>query len=167
MRWIVVGVLVLVTACSSGPAAPAVSVLETVCNERFCVDVPEGWEAEVGETYLSFHHSLDPNHTFLTAGVADMEAVVVASGGTWPVSTEEATRSFWSLLEDVDVATFVRSQRLVGGAIKSWGTHVDGDMWYLLLPVEGSTGIGIEMRAPNSSWESHADAVFNSLVVSG
>lgn len=163
-RIIVVGSL-LVAACSSGPAAPEVSAIETVCNERFCVDVPEGWEAEVGETYLAFHHVLDPNHTFLTAGIADMEAIVTASGGTWPVSVEEATRSFWYLLEDVEVAEFDRSQRLVGGAYKSWGTHVDGDMWYLLHPVEGSAGIGIEMRAPNSSWESHADAVFNSLVV--
>lgn len=167
MRWIVVVGFLVLAACSSGPAAPVVSVLETVCNELFCLDVPEGWEAEIGETYLSFHHELDPNHTFLTAGVADMEAMVVASGGTWPVSTEEATRSFWSLLEEVDVASYVRSQRLVGGAIKSWGTHVDGEMWYLLVPVEGSTGIGIEMRAPNGSWETHADTVFNSLVVNG
>jgi predicted phosphoribosyltransferase len=157
--------LLFVAACSSGPEAPAISSLETVCNDAFCVDVPDGWEAEVGDTYLSFHHSLDPIHTFLTVGVADMEAIVVASGGTWPVSTEEATRSFWSLLEDVDVASFKRSQRLVGGAYKSWGTHTDGDMWYLLYPVQGSRGIGIEMRAPNGSWETHADAVFNSLVV--
>jgi hypothetical protein len=165
MRGIIVVGLLVAAACSSGPAAPAVSVLETVCSERFCVDVPEAWDAEIGETYLSFHHSLDPNHTFLTAGVADMEAMVVASGGTWPVSVEEAARSFWSLLEEADVADFKRSQRLVGGAIKSWGTHSDGDMWYLLYPVEGSMGIGIEMRAPNPSWETHADAVFNSLVV--
>jgi hypothetical protein len=38
-------------------------------------------------------------------------------------------------------------------------------MWYLLHPIQGSVGIGIEMRAPNGSWETHADAVFNSLVV--
>jgi hypothetical protein len=163
-KFMVVGFLII-TACSSGPQAPVISSLETVCNDRFCVDVPDGWDAEVGETYLSFHHSLDPNHTFLTVGVADMEAMVVASGGTWPVSAEEATRSFWALLEEVDVAEFKRSARLVGGAFKSWGTHVDGDMWYLLHPVEGSLGVAIEMRAPNSSWETHADAVFGSLVV--
>jgi hypothetical protein len=165
MRRIVSVALLFVTACSSGPAAPSVTSTETVCNDLFCVDVPNGWNAEIGESYLSFHHDLDPNHTFLTVGVADMEAIVVASGGTWPVSTEEATRSFWALLEEVDVASFKRSQRLVGGAIKSWGTHADGDMWYLLLPIEGSQGVGIEMRAPNSSWEAHADIVFNSLVV--
>jgi hypothetical protein len=94
-----------------------------------------------------------------------MEAMVEASGGTWPVSVEEAARSFWSLLEEVDVASLKRSQRLVGGAYKSWGTHADGDMWYLLYPIQGSVGVGIEMRAPNGSWETHADAVFNSLVV--
>jgi hypothetical protein len=165
MRRIVIVALLFVTACSSGPAAPPVTSVETVCNDVFCVDVPSGWNAEIGESYLSFHHELDPNHTFLTVGVADMEAIVEASGGTWPVSAEEATRSFWALLEEVDVASFKRSKRLVGGAIKSWGTHTDGDMWYLLLPVEGSQGVGIEMRAPNSSWEAHADIVFNSLVV--
>ncbi len=167
MRAFVVVGLLFAAACSSGPTAPPVTDVETVCNERFCVDVPVGWEAEVGETYLSFHHAADRNHTFLTVGVADMEAIVESAGGTWPVSKEEATRSFWALLEEVDVATFERSARQVGGAIKSWGTHTDGEMWYLLYPVEGSLGVGIEMRAPNDSWESHADQVFSSLVVRG
>ena len=166
MRWVVVvGVALVFAACSSGPSAPVISSLDTVCNEEFCVDVPNGWDAETGDTYLSFHHTLDPTHTFLTVGVADMEAMVEAAGGTWPVPVEEATRSFWALLEEVDVAEFKRSTRQIGGAIKSWGTHVDGDMWYLLRPVAGSRGVGIEMRAPNSSWEAHADAVFSSLAV--
>jgi hypothetical protein len=165
MRTITVVGLLFVAACSSGPDAPAITSLETVCNEQFCVDVPNGWAAEIGETYLAFHHSLDSNNTFLTVGVADMEAMVEATGGTWPVSTEDASRSFWALLEEVDAARYTRSARQIGGAIKSWGTHVDGEMWYLLHPVDGSLGVGIEMRAPNRSWETHADAVFNSLVV--
>lgn len=165
MQRFVVVALLFVAACSSGPTAPAITELDTVCNDQFCVDVPVGWEAEVGETYLSFNHTLDPSHTFLTVGVVDMEAIVEASGGTWPVSTEEATGSFWALLEEVDVASFERSARQVGGAIKSWGTHTDGEMWYLLSPIDGSRGVSIEMRAPNGSWESHADQVFASLVV--
>ena len=166
MRMVVVLVVLVATACTSGPSAPAISSLETVCNEQFCVDVPNGWNAEIGDTYLSFHHTLDPTHTFLTVGVADMEAMVEGAGGSWPVPAEEATRSFWALLEEVDVAEFRRSARQIGGAIKSWGTHVDGDMWHLLHPLEGSRAVGIEMRAPDGSWEAHADAVFNSLVVS-
>lgn len=151
------------TACSSGPAAPAVAATETTCNDLFCVDVPQGWVAEIGGTYLSFNHELDPSHTLLTVGIADMEAIVDAAGGTWPVSPEQTTRAFWSLLEEADAGRFERSTRLVGGAIKSWGTDADGEMWYLLYPVDGSRAIGIEMRAPNDSWESHADIVFNSL----
>jgi len=163
-RGVVLG-LVIVTACSSGPTAPQITDIETVCNDQFCVDVPVGWQAEVGDTYLSFHHTAAPDQTFLTVGVSDMEAIVEASGGSWPASTEEATRSFWALLEEADAATFERSTRLVGGAIKSWGTHTDGEMWFLLYPSDGSLAVGIEMRAPNDSWESHADQVFGSLVV--
>jgi len=47
--------------------------------------------------------------------------------------------------------------------VRSWGRHSTGDMWYLLLAVEGSTGIGVEMRAPNDSWEARADVVFSSV----
>jgi len=86
MRRVIVIGLLFVSACSSGPGAPAVGGIETVCNELFCVDVPGGWEAEIGGTYLSFNHDLDPDHTFLTVGVIDMEAIVENAGGTWPVS---------------------------------------------------------------------------------
>jgi len=165
MRRVIVIGLLFVSACSSGPGAPAVGGIETVCNELFCVDVPGGWEAEIGGTYLSFNHDLDPDHTFLTVGVIDMEAIVENAGGTWPVSPEATTRAFWSLLEDADVGRFERSVRRVGGAIKSWGTHTDGEMWHLLYPIEGSGAVGIEMRAPNDSWEPHADTVFDSLSV--
>ncbi len=165
MRKVIVVALLFVTACSSGPAAPVVGATETVCNDQFCVDVPQGWESEIGDTYISFRHELDPTHTFLTVGVVNMEATVRAAGGTWPVGPEEATRAFWSLLEEADVGKFERSTRRVGGAIKSWGTHVDGEMWYLLYPIEGSRAIGIEMRAPNDSWERHADTVFDSLTI--
>ncbi len=92
-----------------------------------------------------------------------MEAIVEGTGGTWPVSPEDTTRAFWSLLEEADAGTFERSVRRVGGAIKSWGTHTDGEMWHLLYPIEGSRAVGIEMRAPNDSWETHADIVFDSL----
>lgn len=165
MRRVVVGVLLVATACSTGPTAPDVGSLETVCNDLFCVDVPQGWEPEIGETHMVFNHSLNPNHTFLTVGVINMRAIVETAGGAWPLPPEEVTRLFWSLLEDSEVARFERSARMVGGAIKSWGVHDDGQMWHLIFPVEGSRAIGIEMRAPNDSWEAHADVVFSSLSV--
>jgi len=162
MRFLAVALL-FVTACSQGVAAPAVTETETVCSDVFCIDVPVGWQAEVGDTYLSFSHISDPENTFLTAGLVDMEAIVTASGGSWPVPTQEVVVAFWSLLEDADVGSFTRSQRMVGGAVRSWGEHETGTMWHLLYPLDGASAIAIEMRAPNSSWESHADVVFTSV----
>ncbi len=162
MRFLAVALL-FVTACSQGVAAPIIVETETVCSDVFCVDVPVGWQAEVGDTYLSFSHISDPENTFLTAGLIDMEAIVTASGGSWPVPTEEVVTAFWSLIESADVGSFTRSQRMVGGAVRSWGEHETGTMWYLLYPLEGSSAIGIEMRAPNGSWDSHADVVFESV----
>ncbi|GMQ98363.1 MAG: hypothetical protein BMS9Abin17_0872 [Acidimicrobiia bacterium] len=157
--------LLFVTACSQGVAAPIVTETETVCSDVFCIDVPVGWQAEVGDTYVSLSHISDPENTFLTAGLVDMEAIVTASGGSWPVPTQEVVMAFWSLIEDAGVGSFTRSQRMVGGAVRSWGEHETGTMWHLLYPLEGSSAIAIEMRAPNGSWEAHADVVFRGVSV--
>ncbi len=148
------------TACSSGPAAPPIGTPTTVCTEAFCLDVPEGWGDEIGDTYIAFNHDALPEGTFLTANVVDMEAIVTAAGGQWPVPPVEVTEAFWALLEQADEGELRRTERQVGGAIRSWGSHTTGTMWHLLVPVEGSLAIGVEMRGPNDSWESHADAVF-------
>ena len=55
---------------------------------------------------------------------------------------------------------------MVGGAVRSWGSHETGDMWFLLVPIDSVDAIGLEIRAPNDSWESHADVVFPSVVPS-
>ena len=147
-------------ACSSGPSAPPVERVTTVCTEAFCLDVPDGWGSEVGDTYIAFHHDLLPEGTFLTANLVDMEAIVTAAGGTWPVPPDDVVRAFWSLLEAVDEGELDRTERQIGGAVRSWGSHSTGDMWHLLVPIDGTTAIGVEMRAPNDSWESHVDVVF-------
>ncbi len=156
---------VVVSACSSGPDAPPIAGSETVCAETFCIDVPDGWSYEVGEGYVSAHHDVAPSNTFLTAGVINLEAIVTNAGGSWPAPTSEVTRSFWTLIENAGVGTFSRSQRVVGGAERSWGKHQDGAMWHLLVPTGGSSGIGVEMRAPNDSWEAQADFVFDSVEI--
>ena len=163
MRKVLVGFVLLLTACSQGVVAPEVVSIETVCSDTFCIDVPVGWVAEVGDTYLAFNHEADPDNTFLTAGVIDQEAMVTSAGGTWPVPTDDVVVAFWSLLERSDVGSFERSQRMVGGAVRSWGDHETGRMWHLVYPTGGSTAIGVELRAPNDSWESHADVVFASI----
>lgn len=157
------GILLLVSACSSGPDAPTVAGGDEVCAETFCITVPDGWSYEVGETYVSAAHPVAPENTFLTAGVINMEAIVVNAGGTWPAPTADVTRAFWKLLEDAGAGEFERAARVVGGAQRSWGTHADGQMWHLVYPTGPTTAIGIELRAPNDTWESHADFVFGSV----
>jgi len=163
MRTLLVGFALFLTACSNGVSAPEIGQTETVCSDVFCIDVPQGWVAEVGDTYLAFSHEADPDNTFLTAGVIDQEAIVTAAGGTWPVATGDVVRAFWRLLESSDVGSFERSQRMVGGAVRSWGDHQTGRMWHVVHPTGGSSAIGVELRAPNDSWDSHADVVFTSI----
>jgi hypothetical protein len=137
-----------------------VTNVTNVCTEAFCLDVPDGWGSEVGATYIAFHHDLLPDGTFLTANLVDMEAIVTSAGGTWPESPDEVVRSFWALLEAVDEGELRRTERQVGGAVWSWGSHSTGDMWHVLVPVDGTTAVAVEMRAPNDSWESHVEVVF-------
>ena len=86
----------------------------------------------------------DPDGTFLTAGEINLRAIVEQAGGTWPVPTEEVARAFWALLEDADVGEFERSERMLGGAQRSWGSHETGDMWHLVYP----TGPAAVARTP-------------------
>ena len=163
MRTLFVGILLAIAACSQGVTAPDVGGTETVCSDVFCVDVPQGWIAEIGDTYLSFSHEMDPANTFLTAGIIDQEAIVTSAGGTWPVTTDGVVSAFWALIDDAGVGSFERSQRMVGGAVRSWGDHETGPMWHVVYPLSGSEAIGVELRGPNDSWESHADIVFATI----
>lgn len=156
-----------VPACSSGVSAPEPTGVTATCTDAFCLDVPGGWGDEVGDTHLAFHHEDAPDATFLTASTVDMEAVVQAAGGTWPVGTDEVVRAWWSLLEAVEVGELDRTQRMVGGAVRSWGTHETGEMWFVLVPTSSVDAIGVEIRGPNDSWESHADVVFPTVRPTG
>lgn len=160
MKRLVAIALVVLAGCSAGVQATGVEVVTPVCTDEFCVDVPVGWDGEVGDTFLALNHVADVDETFFTASVIDMEAIVTSAGGTWPVQTDDVVRSFWSLLEDVGEGSLIRTQRMVGGAVRSWGSHSTGDMWFVIVPVEGSKAVGVEIRGPNASWETHADASF-------
>ena len=164
MKRVVVAIALILAACSSGPSAPSPTPTRSVCTDVFCMEVPEGWGDEVGSTYLAFNHDVAPESTFLTGSQLDMEAIVVAAGGEWPATTETVMASFWALIEDADEGELIRTERLVGGAIRSWGTHSTGTMWFLVVPVDGAEGIGVELRGPNDSWEAHADAIFPTVV---
>jgi hypothetical protein len=163
MRMVLISIALFLAGCSPGFTAPDVGLSRTICSDVFCIEVPDGWNGEVGDTFVALNHELDPDNTFLTVGVIDQEAIVTSAGGTWPVQTDDVARAFWSLLEASDVGSFTRSQRMVGGAVRSWGDHESGPMWHVVYPTEGSSAIGVELRGPNDSWESHADVVFASI----
>ena len=163
-----VAMLALVlSACAAGPSAAPTTPTELVCTEAFCLEVPSGWEGEADAAFVTLNHEAYPEGTFLTANIVDTEAIVTAAGGSWPVPPVEVVEAFWSLLEEVGEGELVRYERMIGGAIRSWGSHTTGDMWFLLVPIEGSRAIGVEMRGPNDSWESHADAVFPTVAPIG
>lgn len=163
MHRLALGLVIVVAACTTGPSAPPVRSGEEVCGERFCVAAPDGWDVEFGERYLAFTHPDAPDRAKATISGVNMQALVENAGGMWPASTEDAVMSFWQLLEEAGVAQFERLERLTGGAFRSEGTHDAGMLWHLLIPVSGSDAVGFEVRGPNRSWQSHADAFFSDV----
>ncbi len=91
-----------------------------------------------------------------------MEGLITATGGTWPRTTDDVVRALWELLDDGNAE--LGSLRLLSdGSVRSFGTFGGGRMWHRLAPVGGERAVGVEVRAPNSSWESHADVFLDGL----
>ena len=167
MRRLPFGMLLLVlAACSSGPEAPLVDGVDMVCIEPLCITYPAGWDVvEEGAGFIAFAHPDALEQALATVGPLNMQAVVEGAGGSWPAPTEEVVRSFWQLLEEADVATFVRMERLTGGAFRSEGNYEKGRLWHLLIPGTQSGGVGVEVRGPNASWQRHADVFFSNIQI--
>ncbi len=158
--------LLVLAACSSGPEAPFVDGVDMVCIEPLCITYPAGWDVvEKGAGFIAFAHPDALEQALATVGPLNMQAVVEGAGGSWPAPTEEVVRSFWRLLEEADVATFGRMERLTGGAFRSEGTYEDGRLWHLLIPGTRNGGVGVEIRGPNASWQSHADVFFSKVQI--
>ena len=165
MRRVVVATFLLVSACSTGPAAPPIETGDTVCSDAFCVSVPDGWEVERGQQYLAFRHEASPGEAQATISPINMQALVESAGDSWPASTEEVVAAFWRLLGEGGLAEFERMERLTGGAFRSEGSYGNGKLWHLLIPGTGGRGVAFEVRGPNASWEIHAEAFFSSLEI--
>jgi hypothetical protein len=163
VRRLLLGTLLVASACATGPTAPPVETVDRVCGDLFCTSVPNGWEVEVGDGYLAFRHPAAPDQAIATLSPISMEAMVENAGGSWPASIEDVVRSFWQLLEDAGVAEFGRLERLTGGSFRSEGTHEGGRLWHLLIPGSGSDAVAFEVRGPNRSWEAHADVFFSGV----
>ena len=162
-----IGLLVFVVACGAetGWAAPEIGDLRTACNDVACVDYPEGWQVEIGETFISLRYP--SSAAMATVGNVDMQGVTVANGGIWPAATESVVRDFWDLLGGGEDAELKGLETLDDGSIRSEGKLGIQNLWHRLIPVSGPTAVGVEVRGPDSSWEAHADVILGSTVPSG
>lgn len=163
MRPLLAAFMLALAACSTGPAAPTIDDVDIACTDEFCIVFPVGWETEAGDAYLAFSHPVAPGRSAATISSINLQAVVENAGGSWPATTENVVRALWKLFEDADVATLERVERLTGGAFRSEGSYEDGRLWHLLIPGPGNRGLAVEVRGPNTSWESHADVFFNNV----
>ncbi len=160
---LLVGVVLLATACSTGPEAPPVAGSEPLCTETFCISSPSDWVVdEVGESFVVFHHPLDPDKIRATASAVNMEGLVKANGGTWPQAVSGVIDVFWSSLDGGNAA-LAEKRALEDGSVESVGAFQDGRLWFRLIGLDSVNGLGVEVRGPNSSWEDHAAVFLDSL----
>ena len=144
-------------ACSAGPEAPPVAGTERVCTETFCISSPSGWVVEdEGETYVVFHHPSDPDKIRAAASGVNMEGLVTANGGTWPQGVSGVVDVFWAALDGGN-ASLAEKRALADGSVESVGAFEAGRLWFRLIGLDSLNGLGVEVRGPNSSWESHAE----------
>lgn len=158
-------VALLVTGCGSGPSAPPITSVRTECASDFCVDFPSDWTVvELGADFLTLSHPAAPDVIQATVGQVNMEGIVGADGMAWPQPIDVVVRSFWNLIDDGDAELATLSPQ-EDGSLESFGTFRGGRLWHRLSPVSGVHAVGVEVRAPNSTWAEHAETIMGSLVV--
>ncbi len=155
----------VLAACGTGAEAPIVDASEPVCTDTFCAEYPLGWElTDQGDTFISLRHPLDPETLMATIGPVNMEGLVTANGGTWPQTVSGVVEAFWRAADGGN-AELATSTVLPDGSVESFGVFRGGRMWARLIPLSTTDAIGVEMRGPNRSWETHAAMFLDSVVV--
>jgi hypothetical protein len=168
MHRLVLGLTTLtlaLTACGAGPDATAIGDTELVCTETFCAEIPADWNVvDSGDDYVSYAHPLDSGALLATVGPVNMEGLVTANGGTWPQTVAGVVEVFWEAADggNADLGSLTV---LPDGSVESFGVFGDGRMWTRLIPITTSRAVGVEMRAPNSSWEPHAEVLLDSVTL--
>ena len=153
-----------VGGCSAGLEAPAAGDPSEACIVDFCVAYPAGWEVvESGDRFISFVFS-DADTVVATVGRVNLEGIATNAGASWPQPARDVVELLWSLLDGGE-AELARVDLVRGGSLDSWGFISSGRLWHRLVPISASRGYGIEVRAPNASWEPHADVFRSGLVV--
>ena len=156
--------LVVLAACSGGPDAPVTGSAENVCTEVFCLNYPSDWSVdEVGPDFVVFSHPEGGGAALASAGRIDPPGLIAATGGTWPQSVDVVIEAFWSLLAD-EGANLDGYRIASDGSVTSSGDFRDGRLWHRLIPLDGDTAIGVEVRGPNQSWSRHADVFTAGLI---
>lgn len=164
---VIVGISTLVVAAcgDSGPDADPPRPGDSVCGDNFCVAYPDGWiVAEDGGSFVSLENTAAPEQLRATVSQVNMEGVVTQAGGTWPQVTDGVVRSFWTLLGETG-ATLSTLDPRADGSVASLGTYEDGRLWILVAPIDATNAIGIEVRAPNTTWADHVAVLFDSLQI--
>jgi hypothetical protein len=160
---IAVAVTIGFASCSGDAAAPAPEpgATQTVCLPEFCVDYPTDWEVtDVGADFVLLAH---PGGAEASVGPIDMQGVTESAGGSWPQDAEDTVRSFWMLLDELGDAELDRVAVTPQGAVDSEGKLDGRTLWHRLLPADPPRAIGAELRADDSSWDSHAVVIVGSL----
>lgn len=147
---------VATAACGGGAAAPGVGAIDVVCADEFCTAYPVGWTlVDAGSSFLSFSHPDAPGDVVATVGGVNMKSLVEANGGQWPASPQQVVETFWGAI-DGGAADLGRLEFRQDGSVESFGVFGAGRMWMLLLPTDAIRAVGVEVRAPNSTWDDHA-----------
>ena len=172
MRSTLVAVLaagaLLVTSCSladSGPEAPDIAAIDRTCAPQFCIEYPADWRVEVGDTFITFEHALDPRRILGSVGFVDMRGLVEGAGELWPASVEDAARAFWTLLGANQDASLDSLNVGDDGTVRSVGNLENLRLWHRLIQVEGPLAVGIEVRTPNASWDGHVQVLRDGLTL--
>jgi len=156
-------VTLVLVACGGGTDAPVVAAVDLVCADTFCVQHPVVWElVDQGSDFVTFRNRLDPEVLLASVGPVNMEGVVIANGGTWPQTVAGVVEVFWDAADggDAELATLTV---LPDGSVEAFGAFGGGRMWTRLIPIDTTHALGVELRAPNSSWEPHARVLLDSL----
>jgi hypothetical protein len=165
MRRLAASLVLLAAACGpAGPEAPSPGAPALICDADVCLAYPGDWAAEPGVGYIGFSHPSAPDDVTASTALVNMEAIAAAAGVAWPVPAEDVVRAFWQLIEDADAGELGAIERRQGGSIESFGTSEGLRLWHLLVPVDTTRAIAVEVRAPNATWESHAEVFFSEVV---
>ena len=151
-----------VGGCAAAAEAPPAAPSDVVCTDRFCVTPPEGWViVDQGADHVSFEHP-DAAGTMATAGVVNMQGLVEANGGTWPVGTRGVVEVMWSAFDNGN-ARLGETRPLPDGSIESSGVFGTGRLWHRLVPIDATRAVAVDLRAPSVTWEDHARVFLDGL----